>query len=101
STILRQLGQAPATSDSAPQAPGSSGDPHTDLMGSEAGGEGRKFGGPAELMSSVRTLIELENWKLAHQRAFELVEAYPKSEEAAKVKKNLDYLQKKASVVAG
>ena len=49
-----------------------------------------------EMMSSVKTLIELENWKLAHQRAFELIEAFPQSEEAGKLKKNLDYLQKKS-----
>jgi hypothetical protein len=100
STILRQLGQAPVQAEAASPAASpaaSAGDPHSELMGGEAGADGRKFASPAELMSSVRTLIELENWKLAHQRAFELVEAYPKSEEAVKVKKNLDYLQKKAS----
>jgi hypothetical protein len=94
STILNSLAVAaqpvPGPSAAAP-------DPRADLMGGAANAGSKAYASPQELMSSVRTLIELENWKLAHQRAFELVEAYPESEEAAKVKKNLEYLQKKAS----
>lgn len=99
STILRQLAQAPATAApaAAPEAASPNPDPRAELMGAATEGGARAFASPAELMSSVRTLIELENWKLAHQRAFELVEAYPQSDEAAKVKKNLEYLQKKAT----
>ncbi|KAF0241479.1 MAG: hypothetical protein FD180_4415 [Planctomycetota bacterium] len=98
STILRALAQSPSVAAAArPAAASAPDDPRAELMGASADGAGKAFASPGELMSSVRTLIELENWKLAHQRAFELVEAYPQSEEAAKVKKNLDYLQKKAS----
>ena len=100
STVLRQLPQSPAPK-AAPATASPPSDPRAELMGAATDGGPRAFASPAELMSSVRTLIELENWKLAHQRAFELVEAYPQSEEAVKVKKNLDYLQKKASVVGG
>jgi hypothetical protein len=96
STILRHLSHSPAPAASSGAAAPSA-DPRAELMGASAAGGGKAFASPAELMSSVRTLIELENWKLAHQRAFELVEAYPQSEEASKVKKNLDYLQKKAT----
>ncbi len=97
STILRILGEMRGPGPSAVASPAqAASDPHAELMGSSKSG-GKAFASAQELMSSVRTLIELENWKLAHQRAFELVEAYPQSDEAAKVKKNLEYLQKKAA----
>lgn len=92
STILRFMGTAPASATEPAPSPA---DPRAELLGTAKPG-GKAFSSPAELMSSVRTLIELENWKLAHQRASELVEAFPGSEEASKVKKNLDYLRKKA-----
>lgn len=95
STILRLMGETRTPGEAPAPAPAAP-DPRAELMGSAQSG-GKPFASAQELMSSVRTLIELENWKLAHQRAFELVEAYPKSDEAAKVKKNLEYLQKKAA----
>ncbi|MCE9584240.1 MAG: hypothetical protein K8T20_17275 [Planctomycetes bacterium] len=94
STILRALDGSPVAVSQGAPAPVP--DPRAELMGGAAK-DGKAYASPQELMSSVRTLIELENWKLAHQRAFELVEAYPESDEAVKVKKNLEYLQKKAT----
>lgn len=94
STVLTALGERPAPRQEESPAPAATDAARADLM---SPAEGKKFASPQEMMSSIRTLIELENWKLAHQRAFELVEAYPDSEEAAKAKKNLEYLQQKAA----
>jgi hypothetical protein len=72
-------------------------DPREELTTDSKTPGAKPYGTAKELMSSIRTLIELENWKLAHQRASELLARHPQSEEASKVKKNLDYLQRKAT----
>jgi len=89
SVILREMGEPSAAAPAAPPA---------DTAREELMRDTKPSGAtPKELMSVIRTLIELENWKLAAQRSFELIEAFPQSEEAVKVKKNLEYLQKKAA----
>ena len=89
SVILREMGHAPAP------PPAVEPERAEILQDAKAPAE-KPYPSAKEMMSSVKTLIELENWKLAHQRAFELIEVFPQSEEAAKLKKNLDYLQKKS-----
>ncbi|NUN49606.1 MAG: hypothetical protein HUU15_12330 [Candidatus Brocadiae bacterium] len=91
SAILREGAAEPAQ-------PAGAGSPREDLM-TDAGAPGASpYASAREIMSSVRTLVELENWKMACQRAQELIERHPDSPEAAKAKKNLDYLQSKAQL---
>jgi hypothetical protein len=48
------------------------------------------------MFESIKTFIDMEMWHLAYQRAKELIRKHPESQEAARLKKNLDTFRKKA-----
>ncbi len=50
-----------------------------------------------QMISSITTYIEMEMWGQAFEKANELINKYPKSEEAKKVKPNLEHIKKKAT----
>lgn len=48
---------------------------------------------------SVKTYVDLEMWPIAYQKAQELLQKYPDSTEAAKVRKNLEYFRRRAEEI--
>ena len=48
---------------------------------------------------SVKTYVDLEMWPLAYQKAQELLQKFPDSPEAAKVRKNLEYIRQRAEEI--
>lgn len=50
-----------------------------------------------QMLSSITSYIEMEMWVEAAKKAEELVAKYPKSEEAKKVKPNLEHIKSKAT----
>lgn len=48
---------------------------------------------------SVKTYVDLEMWPLAYQKAQELMQKFPDSPEAAKVRKNLEYIRQRAEEI--
>ena len=78
-----------------------SGQPEAPAGESPASDKSRPGPGAAKLMAKVKLAIELEHWKEARDRARELIAAWPKSPEAAKLKKNLEYLDQKSQGAQG
>ena len=48
---------------------------------------------------SVKTYVDLEMWPLAYQKAQELLQKFPDSPEAAKVRKNLEYIRQRSEEI--
>ncbi|MBI5365850.1 MAG: hypothetical protein HZA54_02335, partial [Planctomycetes bacterium] len=49
-----------------------------------------------QALDAVKTYIDLEMWALALQKGEDLIQKYPKSAEAEKLRKNIDHIRKKA-----
>lgn len=69
------------------------------LLAAQAGGESREqfeARDAQQMLRSVTSYIEMEMWVEAFTKGSELINKYPKSEEAKKLKNNIDHIRKKA-----
>lgn len=69
------------------------------MLAAQAGGENREQfekTDAGQMLRSVTSYIEMEMWVEAFTKGSELINKYPKSEEAKKLKNNIDHIKKKA-----